>query len=315
MKLKELIPIYKTSHPFSPTCKFTVFTPLYNSEKTLYRVFRSLNKQTYRDFELILINDGSTDNSHDVALALIKTATFPVNYINNTVNKHKMSCLMQAVQVARGEYFLPFDADDECMYDALDIFATEYASIDSQFAKNCIAVTGLCIDQYGHQVGDKFPSTPFYSNTFISNNINKINGEKWGFTKTSILKGVQLHDDLFQKGLIPEGLIWNLLAKEGFITKYINVNLRKYYLNVENSITSSGIKNNALGTVIYNICNLNWFYKDYKLKTPLYFFKCIYFILKSSIYLDYRLSDYVKVIDSRTYRVLIVALWHFRKQL
>ena len=88
MILKDLIPKYKEQpkHGFEYT--FSIFTPVYNREDTLHRVFNSLNAQTFKDFELILINDGSTDNSHHVALDLIKTATFKVNYVNNEVNKH-----------------------------------------------------------------------------------------------------------------------------------------------------------------------------------------------------------------------------------
>ena len=42
---------------------FTIFVPVYNGEKTLDRVFKSIKSQTYKNFEVIIINDGSTDNS------------------------------------------------------------------------------------------------------------------------------------------------------------------------------------------------------------------------------------------------------------
>lgn len=51
--------------------KFTVFTPCYNGEKTIHRVFESMNAQTYTNWEWIIINDGSTDNSDSVIKELI----------------------------------------------------------------------------------------------------------------------------------------------------------------------------------------------------------------------------------------------------
>lgn len=51
--------------------KFTVFTPCYNGEKTIHRVFESMNAQTYTNWEWIIINDGSTDNSDCVIKELI----------------------------------------------------------------------------------------------------------------------------------------------------------------------------------------------------------------------------------------------------
>src|SRR5690606_15351129 len=103
------------SKPLEFEYKFTIFTSIYNRANTLHRVFNSLQKQTYTNFELLLINDGSKDNSHKVALELIKTANFKVRYINNVVNRHKMACLVQGIELAQGEFFLPFDSDDECV--------------------------------------------------------------------------------------------------------------------------------------------------------------------------------------------------------
>ncbi|MGE5348666.1 MAG: glycosyltransferase family 2 protein, partial [Actinomycetota bacterium] len=49
--------------PGNPSPFFTVFTPVFNGEKHLHRVFRSLKEQEFRDFEWVVINDGSTDGS------------------------------------------------------------------------------------------------------------------------------------------------------------------------------------------------------------------------------------------------------------
>ncbi len=43
--------------------KFTIFTPCYNGAETIHRVFESVAKQTYKNYEWIIVYDGSTDNS------------------------------------------------------------------------------------------------------------------------------------------------------------------------------------------------------------------------------------------------------------
>ena len=60
MNLKALVPTYKPLEKASSfDYKFTVFTPVYNRSETIHRVFESLEKQTFKDFELIIINDDS----------------------------------------------------------------------------------------------------------------------------------------------------------------------------------------------------------------------------------------------------------------
>ena len=47
---------------------FTVFTPTFNRASTLYRVYDSLKAQTYRNFEWLIVDDGSTDHTHQLIL-------------------------------------------------------------------------------------------------------------------------------------------------------------------------------------------------------------------------------------------------------
>lgn len=54
--------------------KFTIFTPCYNVENVIHRVFQSVENQTYDNFEWIIINDGSTDSSDDIIRKLIQTS-------------------------------------------------------------------------------------------------------------------------------------------------------------------------------------------------------------------------------------------------
>ena len=56
--------------------KFTIFTPVYNRADVLYRVWDSIQSQTFRDFEWVVVDDGSSDNSVEVIREYEKKANF-----------------------------------------------------------------------------------------------------------------------------------------------------------------------------------------------------------------------------------------------
>ena len=315
MKLKELLPKYNQQEDEQYDFTFTIFTPIYNRANTLARVFTSLNAQTFRDFELVMINDGSKDNSHEVALELIKTATFPVNYINNDVNRHKMACFVQAIEAAKGQFILPFDSDDECTPNALEVFINEYNAIPDGQKERISGVTCLCNDQFGNLVGEKFPESPYYSNTFYQQLYYPNAQEKWGFTKTRILKGLQINKAIFSRGYIPEGVIWELIAKQDYKTKYINETLRTYYLDTENAISIQNHEKDAFGMAVYSLSILNWFYDSHLFSHPKLFIKRVYTLLRASRYLEFNRADYLEAINSKWLKVAFCFGWPFKKLL
>ena len=66
MDLKHLLPYYSNKRDSNFEYTFTVFTSVYNRATTVKRVFNSLNKQTFKDFELIIIDDGSVDDTEKI---------------------------------------------------------------------------------------------------------------------------------------------------------------------------------------------------------------------------------------------------------
>jgi glycosyltransferase involved in cell wall biosynthesis len=58
----------------------TVFTPTFNRGNLLHRVYESLCAQTYKDFEWLIIDDGSSDNTRDVVWNFAKISPFPIRY-------------------------------------------------------------------------------------------------------------------------------------------------------------------------------------------------------------------------------------------
>lgn len=94
----------------------TIAIPFYNNEHELPNAIRSILCQTFDDWELILIDDGSSDGS----LKIAKSINDPrVMVISDGVNKKLPARLNQIVDLAKGEYIARMDADDLCSPDRI----------------------------------------------------------------------------------------------------------------------------------------------------------------------------------------------------
>ena len=61
--------------------KITLFTPTYNRAYVLETLYRSIQRQTFRDFEWIVVDDGSTDNTEDLVNSWVEEENFfPIRY-------------------------------------------------------------------------------------------------------------------------------------------------------------------------------------------------------------------------------------------
>jgi glycosyltransferase involved in cell wall biosynthesis len=91
--------------------------PFYNSEKTLSDAIKSIFAQTFRDWELILVDDGSSDKSLKIAQSVSDQR---VIVISDGQNKKLPARLNQIVDVARGKYIARMDADDLCFPERIE---------------------------------------------------------------------------------------------------------------------------------------------------------------------------------------------------
>lgn len=91
--------------------KFSIIVPVYNTEEYLERCIESILKQTFEDFEIILVNDGSTDNSKKIITDYQKQYPEKIKVVNKK-NGGLSSARNKGVSKAKGEYILFVDSDD-----------------------------------------------------------------------------------------------------------------------------------------------------------------------------------------------------------
>ncbi|MHC1698303.1 MAG: glycosyltransferase [Geobacteraceae bacterium] len=92
----------------------SIIIPCYNYGQYLKEAVQSVISQTFQDFEIIIINDGSTDNTVEVAEQIISTHPhIRINFINQLNSGQPAISRNKGISEARGKYILPLDADDK----------------------------------------------------------------------------------------------------------------------------------------------------------------------------------------------------------
>ena len=90
----------------------TVFTPTYNRAHLLTNLYESLQNQTCKDFEWLIVDDGSKDNTELIINTLLRNEhTFPIRYYK-IPNGGKMRAINYGATLAKGDYFCGIDSDD-----------------------------------------------------------------------------------------------------------------------------------------------------------------------------------------------------------
>lgn len=109
--------------------KLSIVVPVYNSEKYLKRCLDSIHKQSFTDYECILVNDGSQDNSTNICEAYVKIDNrFK---LVNQVNQGASAARNEGIKQASGEYISFIDSDDWIELDTYEsLIKKEYSKYD-----------------------------------------------------------------------------------------------------------------------------------------------------------------------------------------
>lgn len=226
---------------------FTVYTPTYNRAHTLHRVFESLQAQTLRDFEWLVVDDGSTDNTAELMRRFGAEATFPVRYLQEP---HRGAHHVHNVSLreSQGEFWVKLDSDDACVPQALAQLLHHWENIPADQRHAFSGVTGLCKDQSGYLVGLEFPQNPLDCTAAELEYLHKVHGEKWGFLRLDVVRRFPYPEDV-SGNFIPESYIWCQVSRE-YKTRHINEPLRVYWMDAPSLVhgtTRRDPRTNAAG--------------------------------------------------------------------
>jgi len=238
---------------------FSIIVPVYNTEKYIEKCLKSIQEAIDTDCEVIIINDGATDNSENRIMKFIDN--LDENYKNNykyikKANKGLADTKNVGIEEARGEYISVVDSDDYISKDFYEI-ARKYTNVYD------IIIYDLYI------VFEKNKSWNYTSRAWRDDKDNQLvallNGAMSGSSCNKIIK-----KELYNEYKFPVGKEYEDTAVTPFIltdaknVKYVPYPLY-YYLQREKSIVAT----NTLMSAFYKICNnitdvLNEKNKDYE---------------------------------------------------
>ena len=211
----------------------TVLSPAYNKGKTIRRLYNSLLLQTSYNFEWIIINDGSTDDTNTI-IKEFNTTLFPIRYINKD-NEGLGATFNRGVALAKGNLLFRVDPDDYLKQNAIESIEKNWPLIENR--SDICALVFLSVYENDKLVGyhpfKENKISDFFEYRLVYNAV----GDRAEVVKTCVLK--ENPYPVFKgERICIEGLMWATIADK-YKAYYINhpIYYREYN---EESITAMG---------------------------------------------------------------------------
>ena len=234
----------------------TVFTPTYNRAHTLEKLYQSLLQQDCYDFEWLVINDGSTDNTDTLFKEwLNKERPFSIRY-HIVKNGGKQRAINEALKLAHGEYFFIVDSDDTLLPHAISFIINAFKSLpkDDSF----IGISGI----RGGLNGKPLYRIPKINSTIGYVDANNLEREQYGLQADM---AEAFYTDKIRKytfpvwegeKFTPEAVIWDQMALDGYKLRWFNqvIYLCEYQPDGLTRSSWQLLKNNPMGyAMLFNI--------------------------------------------------------------
>ncbi len=224
--------------------KLTIFTPTYNRGYIIENLYRSLRRQTCTDFEWLVVDDGSSDNTAELFKKWQGDENpFPIRYYYKE-NGGKHRAINYALDLAEGELFFTVDSDDYLTDDAVEKVVSWFESLPKDkrycgFAGNL----GTAADQ---TVNTQFPE-PYFDGTALDR-YGIIDGERAMVFFTEIHKRYK-YPEFENERFMTEAVTWNRMAADGYKMRFFN-DIIWIYEYLEDGLTKAGkrlFQNNPKG--------------------------------------------------------------------
>lgn len=200
--------------------RITVFTPSYNRGYIIEKLYHSLQRQSFTDFEWIVVDDGSTDHTEELFAKICEDQnSFPIRYVKSE-NGGKHRAINTGVAMAEGELFVIVDSDDYITDDALRIIDEMERSIPQEQKGSFAGVCG----QRGYNLDDPIGRTfegDILDITTLERSKHKVFGDKAEAYYTDIMKKYPF--PTFEgENFLTECVVWDKIAADGLKMRFFN---------------------------------------------------------------------------------------------
>lgn len=228
----------------------TVFTPLYNRKDLLPRLYESLTRQTCRSFEWLIVDDGSSDGSYELAKELAaQEDRFSVRVIKAPRNGGKHRAVNIGTPLAKGFLFFIVDSDDALTPDAIEKVLTWEKSIRDE--QSFAGLGFLKADLSGKIVGTTF-QTQTCDCTTLERPAHGITGDKAEVFYTDVIRRYPYPEFEGEKYVTP-AVVWDQIAHAGLKIRWINeiIYLCEYQAEGLTANWDRNLANNPQGYAIW----------------------------------------------------------------
>lgn len=222
----------------------TVITTTYNRPELLKRAMESVDAQTFKDMEYIVVDNGSSESLDETVMPFMDSASIPVMFIKRSEGIGPHTGKNSAIANARGRYLTMLDSDDELLPVAIETLVKAWATIPEDVRDQYREVVAQCIDEYGNRIGVKFPEninncTP--KEAFRIWQTPGMASEHVNLNRTDVLKQMPFPEPEGVSWVVDSVVLWNRLSKK-YKSYFINDTLKRYYVNTPDSISNQEIR-------------------------------------------------------------------------
>ncbi len=216
--------------------KITVFTPAYNRASSIGSLYNSLQKQSMRDFEWLIIDDGSTDETEQTVQGWInENNDFPIRYYRQE-NHGKCSAINRGLHFAEGQLFYIVDSDDYLTEDALEkIVRWERDLPEGELFCGVAGNMGTGPDSTVNSLFD----SDYFEGTLLDR-YGKVDGERSIAFYTDVHRRYEY--PIFEnEKFMTEAVTYNRMAHDGYKIRFYN-DIICIYEYLEDGLTRAGRK-------------------------------------------------------------------------
>ena len=253
--------------------KFTIFTPTFNRKELLEKLYKSLQKQTYKDFEWLIVDDGSADGTKERVEEFLSEKKLDIKYYFKE-NGGKQRAYNFATDKANGELFICLDSDDEYVGNGLETILKYWKKYEKN--SNIAGMGYLSTYPNREVIGSSFPEKEMVSTQFDIYNKYGVKGDKGLMFRTEIIKKYKfpVFDD---EKFITEAVVYNRIC-EKYKMVYVNekIEIKEYQEDGLTAKYNNLLLRNPKGQALYHneINSQNLSFKKKVLNNAVYYKFC-----------------------------------------
>ncbi len=221
--------------------KVTLFTPTYNRAYILETLYRSVQRQTFKDFEWLVIDDGSTDNTEELVKGWMQEENFfPIRYCK-VPNGGKCRAINKGLDLAEGELFFIMDSDDYLTDDAMEKIADWDSTLrDKQGYCGYMGQRGISPTE----TPNRRLNAPYRDGTafdrYPEHCAAAIDGERADVWFTEIYRQFK-YPEIDGERFMTECVAWNRMAAAGYKTRFFD-DIIWIYEYMPDGLTKAGFR-------------------------------------------------------------------------